>query len=631
MKKILLFAIVIIFGSVKIILGQCFFSMNPQPYVCDSSCQGVIAVSFSGGQLPMSVYLDDGTTTLGPFTATSFWQTGNLCPGNYTITVIDNVGDTCTGSGSFSIISSPSPVLNISTTNATCTGCADGTATAFVTGGTPPFAFQWSNGSTMQSIIGLTPGTYSCWVTDASGCWDSDTVQIGVGAGPGAYMIGGTVYYDQNSNGIKDPGDAGIGNVGINLMPGSVNAISNLSGDYGYAVLPGTYDLNFTGAPGWSLTSSPATYDTTVISSAITGLDFGVYPDSVYGSAVTSLTSNFPRCQWNVAYFLTVHNNGFTFLDGTLTFTHDPLLTYVSSSQPPFSQVGNTLTYTYTGLAPGQSFTISVVLTEPAGGTPVSSSLASTGTDTFGYQFAQNAVLNQVVNCSFDPNDKQVFPAGFGVNHFVTMDTWLEYMIRFQNTGTDTAFKVVILDTLDAGLNQSTFTLLGSSHPVSVNMRSGNEVSFTFDNILLPDSNVNEPGSHGYVLYRIQGNPGNPDPTVVNNTAYIYFDFNAPVQTNTVLTTLSDNFVSIPESSTQTEFELFPNPANKTIRIRSNSTLSESVSIRILDISGRIVAEKHNLSPDELFVDVSMLMPGTYTVEINTENTSPAYIRFIRN
>ena len=57
---------------------------------------------------------------------------------------------------------------------------------------------------------------------------------------------------------------------------------------------------------------------------------------------------------------------------------------------------------------------------------------------------------------------------------------------------------------------------------------------FTFDNILLPDSSVNEMASHGYVRYQIQHRDGLPEETYVQNTAGIYFDFNPPVITNTV-------------------------------------------------------------------------------------------------
>ncbi|MFK7807287.1 MAG: hypothetical protein AB8F74_05725, partial [Saprospiraceae bacterium] len=66
---------------------------------------------------------------------------------------------------------------------------------------------------------------------------------------------------------------------------------------------------------------------------------------------------------------------------------------------------------------------------------------------------------------SFDPNDKQAIPSGFGEDHFILPNTDIEYTIRFQNTGTDTAFRVVILDTLSQVLDPASIKVGSSSHP----------------------------------------------------------------------------------------------------------------------------------------------------------------------
>jgi len=66
---------------------------------------------------------------------------------------------------------------------------------------------------------------------------------------------------------------------------------------------------------------------------------------------------------------------------------------------------------------------------------------------------------------SYDPNDKQAFPVGHGPLHFITDSTDLEYMIRFQNTGTDTAFNIVIRDTISPYLNIQTLRPSTASHP----------------------------------------------------------------------------------------------------------------------------------------------------------------------
>ena len=106
---------------------------------------------------------------------------------------------------------------------------------------------------------------------------------------------------------------------------------------------------------------------------------------------------------------------------------------------------------------------------------------------------------------SYDPNDKQAVPVGLTDAHYVLAGTSIDYTIRFQNTGTDTAFKVVLVDTLDSSLDISTFMQGASSHPYSLKVSGkGNPIlTFTFNNILLPDSNVNVLASNGFVSFRI--------------------------------------------------------------------------------------------------------------------------------
>ena len=133
---------------------------------------------------------------------------------------------------------------------------------------------------------------------------------------------------------------------------------------------------------------------------------------------------------------------------------------------------------------------------------------------------------------SFDPNDKQGFPKGIGPDHIIFHDTELEYLIRFQNTGTDTAFKVVLRDTLSEFLDPASVVPGASSHPYTWELRNNGALKFTFNDILLVDSNANEPASHGFVKFKIKQQPGNLPGTVIYNQAAIYFDFNAPVITN---------------------------------------------------------------------------------------------------
>lgn len=142
------------------------------------------------------------------------------------------------------------------------------------------------------------------------------------------------------------------------------------------------------------------------------------------------------------------------------------------------------------------------------------------------------------VRASCDPNDKTAIPTGITADNVIRANQPLDYKIRFQNTGNDTAFKVVIVDTLTNLLNAQTLEVGASSHPYRVEIYPGNILHFVFDPIALPDSNVNEVESHGFVQFRIQQQPDLPDGTVIENQVAIYFDQNDPVFTNTAFHTI---------------------------------------------------------------------------------------------
>ncbi len=148
-------------------------------------------------------------------------------------------------------------------------------------------------------------------------------------------------------------------------------------------------------------------------------------------------------------------------------------------------------------------------------------------------------------NGSYDPNDKQGFPTGYGSNHYIRPETELEYLIRFQNTGTDTAFTVVIRDTLSPWFDPLSVRPGASSHSYQFTLDGAGILIFDFQNILLPDSNVNEPASHGFVRYRVRPRSDVPLETDILNKAAIYFDFNEPVITNTTQHRVGVDFVTV--------------------------------------------------------------------------------------
>lgn len=167
---------------------------------------------------------------------------------------------------------------------------------------------------------------------------------------------------------------------------------------------------------------------------------------------------------------------------------------------------------------------------------------------------------------AIDPNDKQGFPRGYGDEHYIYPGTDLEYLVRFQNTGNDTAFLVVIRDTLSEFLDITTMRPGAASHPYTWDIDSSNILVFTFENILLPDSTTNLAGSQGFIGFKVSQRDSLPLGTVIENSAAIYFDINEPVITNTTFHTLGTDFVElinfIPDPGIPgLTIEVIPNPA----------------------------------------------------------------------
>ena len=112
-------------------------------------------------------------------------------------------------------------------------------------------------------------------------------------------------------------------------------------------------------------------------------------------------------------------------------------------------------------------------------------------------------------------------------------------------------------------MDLNTFRLTGFSHPVKVKSID-NVYSFEFNNILLPDSNVNEFESHGFVRFTIKPKQGLAENTRVENTGYIYFDFNPPIITNTTFNTYVTEYPTVTGTTEVQDLEnqaaIIPNP-----------------------------------------------------------------------
>ena len=221
---------------------------------------------------------------------------------------------------------------------------------------------------------------------------------------------------------------------------------------------------------------------------------------------------------------------------------------------------------------------------------------------------------------SYDPNDKQAVPTGEGTEHYIKPNIELEYKIRFQNTGTDTAYMVVVLDTLSANLDATSIVPGASSHHYNFNLLPGNVLRFQFNNINLPDSTTNLDGSQGFFKYRIRQQPDLADNTTILNRAGIYFDNNTPVMTNYTYHEIKRNLLGVSAVKTPEEvgqLHVFPNPASGDVRIEWPRTAGEAWLV-VTDALGRTVRTSHTAA-NPYRMERAGLNAGLYYFTIRTE------------
>ena len=121
----------------------------------------------------------------------------------------------------------------------------------------------------------------------------------------------------------------------------------------------------------------------------------------------------------------------------------------------------------------------------------------------------------------------------------ITVDqNLLTYTVNFQNTGSAPAKNVFIIDSLSDLFDHSTIQFLESSDPMKPSYYSNGVLRVDFEDINLPDSASDHAGSIGWFTFSIQLKDSLPLGTQIQNNVDIYFDYNAPIRTNTALNTL---------------------------------------------------------------------------------------------
>ena len=440
-------------------------------------------------------------------------------------------------------------------------------------------------------------------------------------------QIAGVVKFDYDNNGCSG-NDYKASSIQVSNTFGNTvqYTYTNPFGEYTFTnIQEGSNFVMPVGLPAGFNVSAPASYQFNVTgNNAMEQANFCLTTPT----AVTDATTYFwaqsgARPGFQASYVLYVYNSGTVSLSGNATLTFDTSkLDFTTAFPAQASLNGNTLQFQVDNLAPFQYKIIQIhfmVKTPPT---------VNAG-DTLGFNAAMAtaladitpadnvAVLNQTVVNSYDPNEITV-QQGAQILQSQVAD-YLDYTIHFQNTGSADAVNVRLENALDAKLDWATFRPVASSHNYTAE-RTGNQVTFTFDNIYLPASAQNEAGSNGYITYRVKPKATLAIGDVISNQAQIYFDFNPAIATNTVTTQLVTVLGTAP--SVFSQLKVFPNPAKSKVTILVENS-GAKISASLYDLQGkRILAEENQQQPGKIDLDVSQVQAGIYLLRIVSGNTA---------
>ncbi|PCH95719.1 MAG: hypothetical protein COB85_04275 [Bacteroidetes bacterium] len=261
------------------------------------------AISISTSATVASCGGSDGTATVsatgGVGTFTYVWDDGGnqsnmtatgLASGNYLVMVSDSNG--CLDSASQFVGNAGAPNATTTSTDVSCSGGMDGTATVSATGGTLPYTYVWSDGGsqTNTTATGLSMGSYTVTITDASSCQTSSTVTVAEPASALTVNISTTIATTGMSDGsatVTASGGTGAYTYSWNDPGTQSNATAN-------GLAAGVYTATITDANGCSTSATDTVVELVGINDLVNQLEFNMFPNPTNGDVTLTFQLDFP-------------------------------------------------------------------------------------------------------------------------------------------------------------------------------------------------------------------------------------------------------------------------------------------------------------------------------------------------
>jgi len=480
-------------------------------------------------------------------------------------------------------------------------------------------------GNTFQPHL-TTPGNYTFYVRQQTGNCFGSLAQAEINIK--AYTISGKVYFDKDNNGIYNSEDIVIpqckvlveetGDILSTDENGNFIFITDTYGTYTFST-EYTEELTILSESSIKATISENTPD-------VTDIDFRYELPNANDVKLNITSYNLPVVGKEFIYKIDVFNKGIVQTDVTIVFTFDNTKCSFKSTEWEANIISeNKIEFTIDSLYTFENQSIEMsfeILPDwKLSNTPFSTDakveiLSSDDTP-------EDNTAEYTLNISnvWNPNEKTVSPS-LQTEGFVLMESKLDYTIRFQNKGTAPAYNIYIVDTIDSHLDINTLRIVSQSHNMHYKI-SDRVVTFYFENIELPYESQNSNESFGFIRYEIEPETSLEEETEITNTAYIYFDYNPAVITNTtksIFVTEIPIFSNVKSENMDTfsTIKIGPNPTQGIININI-PTDSDYTNFTISTINGKSVYS-HSISNSNLSLDLGFLPQGIYNITFDSES-----------
>lgn len=481
---------------------------------------------------------------------------------------------------------------------------------AYAWGGAGNYSYNWNTGSTASTLTNRSTGWYKVTITDnVLGCTYKDSI----------YVVDSNfrccqAWFYTNDSALASTKTFYAYNNQMDSTGGTTTFTWNFGdGNTGSGQTKNhTYSSSGNKTVCLYISTASGCKDTfcSVVNSPASGKNLKV---SHYGIPYIKDTNRYS--------YITYQNIGTTTENGIVEYKYPAGMTLVSSTISPLTHIGNKITFSVGSLSPGAGGTIYIVMK-----TPMSFTLGSIKCDTavilpISGDIAQGNNTSyecDSVVASWDPNDKTPNPKGIGPDGNIPPSTSeIGYLIRFENEGNWRTYRVRVEDEIDPSFDINSLMIGDVSHAFRL-VRNGSKLIWYFDNIELTPKSVNPDKSHGYIQYTLQLKSGLALGTQLKNTAYIYFDANPAIITNTTKNTLknADGSASVRAMNADDRLDFNWTINGDKISLTSPSRMQ---AIRVYDISGKLLLDQA-VNSDTYEVSNATITSGIYIVHVEIDN-----------